>query len=99
MPSRYRLSRAADTDLERLYDWGIDQFGLNAADEYYDALLTRFDEIAKSPLLWQSVDHIRAGYRRSVCGVHSIYYKIDGDEVIVIRILGRENVETSLPES
>ena len=99
MPDRrYRLTRAADADLERLYEWGIDQFGLSAADTYYDALITRFEEISKSPLLWQSVDHIRAGYRRSVCGVHSIYYQITEDEIVIIRILGRENVETSLPE-
>ncbi len=32
---RYHLSEAADADLERLYEWGIDRFGMNAADQYY----------------------------------------------------------------
>ncbi len=32
MPDRrYHLSEAADADLERLYEWGIDRFGVNAA--------------------------------------------------------------------
>ena len=93
----YRLSRKADADLERLYEWGIDRFGLPQADSYYDTLLARFEEIAQGPLLWQSVDHIRAGYRRSVCGVHSIYYKIADDGVLIVRILGREDAEKALP--
>jgi len=96
---RYRLTRAADADLERLYEWGIDRFGLSAADAYYDALLIRFEEIAKSPRLWQSVEHIRAGYRRSVFRAHSIYYRIAGNDVVIIRILSREDVQTRLPES
>jgi toxin ParE1/3/4 len=97
--SLYRFSRAADADLERLYNWGIDQFGLSAANTYYDALIVRFGEISGNPLYWQAVDHIRAGYRRSVCGVHSIYYRIEDDGVLIVRILGREDIETSLPKA
>jgi toxin ParE1/3/4 len=95
---RYRLSNAADFDLERLYDWGIDHFGLKAADEYYDGLLQRLEQIAQAPLAWQAVDHIRAGYRRSVYGAHSIYYRIEEDGILIARVIGRENPMTSLSE-
>ena len=47
--------------------------------------------IAKTPLLYPSVDHIRKGYRRSVCGVHSIYYRIQEEHIEIMRVLGREN--------
>ena len=53
---RYHLSEAADADLERLYEWGIDRFGMNAADQYYDGLLARFENIAERPQLWPAVD-------------------------------------------
>ena len=43
------------------------------------------------------VQHIRKGYRRSVCGVHSIYYRIE-EEVIIVRILGRQEPEEALQE-
>jgi len=43
--------------------------------------------------LYQAIDHIRQGYRHSVYQVHSIYYKIDRDFVLIVRILGRENPE------
>jgi toxin ParE1/3/4 len=61
---RYHLTQAADADLERLYEWGIDRFGVKVADEYYDGLIARLTQIANTPQLWQEVDHIRAGYRR-----------------------------------
>jgi toxin ParE1/3/4 len=75
MPDRrYRLSEAADADLESLYEWGIDRFGVNAADRYFEGLIARLGEIADTPQLWPEVDHIRAGYRRSVYVAHAIYY-------------------------
>jgi len=95
---QYRLSQKADADLARLYDWGIDNLGLNQADHYFDRLLTRFEEISQTPLLWQAVEHIRAGYRRSVCGAHSIYYRVEDNGILIVRILRSEDAETSLPK-
>jgi plasmid stabilization system protein ParE len=57
MPDRrYRLSEAADADLESLYEWGIDRFGVNSADRYFDGLIARLGEIADTPQLWPEVD-------------------------------------------
>ena len=58
MPDRrYRLSEAADADLESLYERGIDRFGVNSADRYYDGLIARLGEIADTPQLWPEADH------------------------------------------
>lgn len=94
---RYYLTQAADADLERLYEWGIDRFGVKVADEYYDGLIAHLRQIANTPQLWQEVDHIRAGYRRSVYIAHSIYFRIEASGVLIVRVLGRENPQTSLP--
>ena len=87
----YRLNERALADLDRLYEYGILTFGLRMADEYYDGLIKRMQEIADRPKLYPVVDHIREGYRRSVCGVHSIYYRIGVEGVEIVRVLGREN--------
>ena len=87
----YRLNERALADLDRLYEYGILTFGLRMADEYYDGLIKRMQEIADRPKLYPAVDHIREGYRRSVCGVHSIYYRIGVEGVEIVRVLGREN--------
>jgi plasmid stabilization system protein ParE len=46
---RYHLSKAADADLERLYDWDIDRYGVRAADQDHDGLLARFSQITDTP--------------------------------------------------
>ena len=90
----YRLSQTADEDLDRLYEYGVLTYGLEQADHYYDGSIQRFHELVETPRLWQAVDHIRAGYRRSVYGSHSIYYRIDGDAIEIMRILGHEDTKT-----
>jgi toxin ParE1/3/4 len=87
----YRLTSRADEDLSRLYEYGIMHYGLERADRYYNGLIARFEELAENPHLWQAVDHIRLGYRRSVYGRHSIYYRIDPNEIVIVRILGRQD--------
>ncbi len=87
----YRLSDKADEDLSRLYEYGILHYGQERADRYYNGLIERCEELAENPRLWQAVDHIRPGYRRSVYGRHSIYYRIDPDEIVIVRILGQQD--------
>jgi len=89
----YKLNQDAEDDLKRLYRHGVRKFGIVQADTYFDALFERFDQLAAEPLLYRAVDEIRPGYRRSVCGAHSIYYRLDQDTVEIMRILGRENPE------
>lgn len=83
---RYKLSAAADSDLERHYDWGIERFGQAAADSYFDGISKRFDDIAEAPLQWPTVDHILSGYRRSVYRRNTIYYIIEADCVLLREI-------------
>jgi len=89
--ANYRLLKKAADDLEGLYEFGILTFGLEQADFYYDALLNRLQMIAGSPEHYPSVDYIRPGYRRCLFGVHSIYYRIDAEDVAIVRILGRQD--------
>jgi len=92
----YRLSNEAKADLARIYWHGVDRFGELKASQYLDALIRRFGEIGDSALAFPAVDHIRAGYRRSVCGVDSIYYRVNGEAVEIMRILGRQDLADSL---
>lgn len=89
----YKLSADAEGDLYRIWLYGFQEFGEAEADKYYMEFFERFEQIANTPYLYQSVDHIREGYRRSVCGVDSIYYRIKGERVEIMRILGRQDRE------
>jgi toxin ParE1/3/4 len=94
----YKLSEAAEDDLRELYRYGVLTFGPAVADKYYDGLISRFEEIAERPRLYQAIDAIRHGYRRSVCGVHSLYYRITPEGVTIMRILRGQNPEDALPD-
>jgi toxin ParE1/3/4 len=89
----YRLSENAREDLRRIYRRGLREYGEAQADEYYNALFDRFEQIAEQPFLYPAVDDIREGYRRSVCGVDSIYYRIEGEMVEIMAIIGRQDLE------
>lgn len=88
---KYRLTQQAENDLLNIALYGIEQFGVERSRRYYNKLKERFDKLAEQPELYPLVEHIRKEYRRSVCGVHSIYYKIDQDGVEIVRVLSRQD--------
>ena len=92
----YKLTEDAKEDLRRIYQYGLKKFGEAQADLYYDALSTHFEQIAENPYLYQAIDHIRKGYRRSVCQVDSIFYRVVGDTVEIISILSRQDFDELL---
>jgi len=96
---RYELSEAAALDFENIFDFGIDRFGLAQALEYQQGLKKRFDELAEQPEQYAAVEHISAGYRRSVYTSHSIYYKIEPTRVFIVRILGQQDPRKALISS
>lgn len=94
--SSYKITEDAKEDIRRIYSYGVRKHGEKRADIYYDALFERFEQIAENPYLYQSVDYIRKGYRRSVCGVDSIFYRVVNDTVEIISILSHQDIDSIL---
>ncbi|MBV61094.1 MAG: plasmid stabilization protein [Nevskiales bacterium] len=92
----YRLSNSADQDFDSLYVYGVLTFGLEQADSYAAGMLEHFTRIAEQPRLYQAIDPIRPGMRRSVYGAHAIYYREDDDGVLIVRILRGQEVSVAL---
>ena len=92
----YRLAEAAKKDLMDIALYGDEHFGAVQSNRYRDQLKQRFSILAETPLLYPAVSHIRDGYRRSVCGAHSIYYRIDGDTVEIMRVLKHQDPKSQL---
>lgn len=85
------LSEEADQDLDNLYEEGIIKWGNAQADKYYDAILERFDVLCDTPYIYPAVDDIRQGYRRTVCGKHSIFYRLFGNTVEIMALVKYED--------
>jgi toxin ParE1/3/4 len=96
--ARYKLSNAAKEDLIRIHHYGVRKFGMVQADKYFNSFFNYFDIIAQRPFSFESVDFIKNGYRRCVCGSDSIYYKINNDIVEIMAIVGRQDLKNILIE-
>ena len=98
MPDRFslRLSTVAEADLAAIYEYGFRQWGERQADRYYDALLAHFELLCDNPFLFAAVDDIRPGYRRSVCGTHAIYYRVNDRVIDVMAVIGHQDASGRL---
>ena len=94
--AKYRLSNEAKEDLIRIHHYGVEKFGMSQADKYFDAFFEYFEIIVQRPFSFESVDYIKKGYRRCVCGSDSIYYRINKDVVEIMAIVGRQDINTIL---
>ena len=94
--ANYKLSNVAKDDLIRIHNYGIKKFGMDQADKYFDSFFEYFDAIAKSPLTFKSVDYIKSGYRRCICGSDTIYFKVGNEIVEIMAIIGRQDLKNVL---
>ena len=90
--AEYRLSNEAKKDLIRIHQYGVEKFGMAQADKYYNTFFEYFDIIAHQPFSFESIEYIRNGYRRCVCGSESIYYRINNGIVEIMAIVGRQDL-------
>jgi len=94
--SKYRLSNEAKSDLIRIHHFGVERFGVAQADKYFDSFFKYFDIIVQRPFSFESVDYIKKGYRRCVCGSDTIYYKLNDDIVEIMAIVGKQDLSNIL---
>ncbi len=90
--NKYRLSEDAKMDLIRIHQFGSRKFGTIQADKYFESFFYHFELISQRPYSFESVDYIKPGYRRCVCGVDSIFFKINDEFVEIISIIGRQEL-------
>jgi len=89
----YKLTEEAVEDLDRIWRRWLEQWSEVQADEYYNAFFDRFELLAEQPLLYPSVAYIRSGFRKSVCGVDTIFYRVDGEGIEIMGIVGRQDLK------
>ena len=95
--AEYRLTPAAEGDLEGIWLYTAEQWGVNQANRYIDILSATFSELAQHPNTAAACDHIRPGYRRRSVAQHMIYFRITAYGISIIRVLhDRMDLQRSL---
>jgi len=85
--AEYRLSPAAERELEGIWKYTRREWGLERADRYTDLLTAAFQALAESPKSAPACDHIRQGYRRRNVERHMIYFRVTDYGIAIIRVL------------
>lgn len=90
--AKYRLGNEAKNDLIVIHHFGVKKFGMAQANKYFDSFFEYFDMIAQRPFSFESVDYLKKDYRRCVCEVDSIYFKVNDNVVEIMAIVGRQDL-------
>jgi len=86
MTIQYRLRTLAQADLESIWLYTREQWGVAQADTYLKALFQRFDWLAKNPATGKSRDDIKQGYFCFPEGMHLIFDILKNNQVEIIGI-------------
>jgi toxin ParE1/3/4 len=86
----YRLSVRAEADLADIWVYSAEQWNLEQADQYIDALLSRFDWLCNNPPLWKPRPDIAEGLYSYPQQSHVIYFRAPSDPrglIEIVRVL------------
>ena len=82
----YTLRKLAENDLEEIWSYTYEDWGLAQADSYLQSLISRFDWLADSPYSGRKRDDIKKGYYCFPEGMHLIFYTIHNDQIDIIGV-------------
>ncbi len=85
--TEYRLTPAAERDLEAIWTYTSLKWGVEQASRYTAIMTDAFAELAQSPKTAPECSYIRPGYRRRSVERHMIYFRITTYGIAIIRIL------------
>jgi len=82
----YALRELAVADLEAIWVYTAEQWGVEQAERYLKSLFACFEDLAENPQLGRQRDEVRAGYRSFPQGRHVVFCMVlpAGVEVIGI---------------
>ena len=87
MPSEFKLSVYARTDIKKLFRYSYQQFGESQALKYKTELEACLQLLADNPDLGRKCDHIRQGYQRHEYARHIIFYRKRKTDIFIVKIL------------
>ncbi|HEC25989.1 MAG TPA: type II toxin-antitoxin system RelE/ParE family toxin [Gammaproteobacteria bacterium] len=86
MTVAYTLRELAQADLEKIWLYTRQEWGVEQADSYLQALFSRFDWLAENPKAGRNRDDIKTGYFCFPQGLHLVFYTIHNNKIDIIGI-------------
>lgn len=90
----YKISNLAEADIASILDFSYEQFGMDVMINYHESLTSCFETLAQNPQIGLKSDCIRDGYFRFNHQSHVVFYKIQAEMIMIVRVLHKSmNVE------
>jgi toxin ParE1/3/4 len=86
------LSKRAEKDLETIFDYGIENFGLLFASSYSLSIENCIDLISQNPKMGRLMHDFRSETRRFEHQQHVIFYRETTQGIYVIRVIHRRRL-------
>ena len=84
----YRLTPAAQTDLEDIWLYTLAQWSIPQADRYIDILEETFERLLFMPEMARERTEFDPPVRIHPSAEHLIIYRIEADHLAILRVLG-----------
>jgi toxin ParE1/3/4 len=85
--SGYFLSRAADLDVDQLYEFGLSEWGERQADSYLHSLFGLFEVLGRSPGMGRRRPELHDGLRSFPHDSHVVIYAPLAREAAIVRVM------------
>jgi toxin ParE1/3/4 len=82
-------------DIEEIWEYSADQFGLDRADLYLRDIQRAAMTVAEDPHRGLACDEIRSGYRRFSVGSHILFFKASATRVVIVRIPSTDGLRSA----
>jgi toxin ParE1/3/4 len=83
----HRLSPEAEGDLDDLWYFVASHSSIETADRLIDVITTRLFLLGTHPRAGRGRDDIRVGLRSFPVGEYVILYRLDGSNVLILRVV------------
>ncbi len=87
MTGDFVLTPRAKADVEDIWDYTADGWGLDQAETYTRQLWSDIAAVADRPSLGRECSEVRRGYRKYPSGSHVLFYRLTTDGIDIVRIL------------
>ena len=84
---RLNVSPDAERDVDDIFLFGAQKYGVSASDAYLDGLQEAFVFLEHHPRIARERRNIRPPVRLYRYVAHNILYAIDGEDVLILRVL------------
>ena len=83
----HRLAPEAEADLDELWYYVATNASVEVADRLVDSITTRFFLLGLHPGAGRRRDDLRPGLRSFPVGDYIVFYRVEGDDVLIQRVV------------